>query len=212
VHGPTSQLRRYSRGQRAGVHGRPRTAVDTSELPPEQKAAGSNPAGGTIWPAQIRARARYAQLGHPRGSETDWSHPVLPPQVRRQRDHLAHLADQLTFGQVAEIESNGVPTRRIERRREAWKAAGGRRRLPRRLHRPRAIPAAISAERLPRPRRRTQRDLVVLSDFLVADSRVVREPSYRPCGALPVRLRDGAGLAGPLVIPGVTSFLDNYKG
>jgi hypothetical protein len=53
---------------------------------------------------------------------------------------------------------------------------------------------------------------VVLSDFLVADSRVVREPSYRPCGALPVRLRDGAGLAGPLVIPGVTSFLDNYKG
>jgi hypothetical protein len=50
-------------------------------------------------------------------------------------------------------------------------------------------------------------DLVVLSDFLVADPRVVRELHAAKVAHLPVRLRDGAGLVGPLVIPGVTSCL-----
>lgn len=51
-------------------------------------------------------------------------------------------------------------------------------------------------------------DLVVLSDFLVADPRVVRELHAAGVPHLPVRVRDGAGLVGPLVIPGVTSCLD----
>jgi hypothetical protein len=51
-------------------------------------------------------------------------------------------------------------------------------------------------------------DLVVLADFLVADPRVVRELHTARVAHLPVRLRDGAGLVGPLVIPGVTSCLD----
>jgi hypothetical protein len=50
-------------------------------------------------------------------------------------------------------------------------------------------------------------DLVVLSDFLVADPRVVRELHTGRVAHLPVRLRDGAGLVGPLVVPGVTSCL-----
>ena len=50
-------------------------------------------------------------------------------------------------------------------------------------------------------------DLVVLSDFLVADPRVVRELHTARVAHLPVRIRDGAGLVGPLVIPGVTSCL-----
>jgi bacteriocin biosynthesis cyclodehydratase domain-containing protein len=50
-------------------------------------------------------------------------------------------------------------------------------------------------------------DLVVLSDFLVADPRVVRELQSARVPHLPVRVRDGAGLVGPLVIPGVTSCL-----
>jgi bacteriocin biosynthesis cyclodehydratase domain-containing protein len=50
-------------------------------------------------------------------------------------------------------------------------------------------------------------DLVVLSDFLVADPRVVRELHTARVPHLPVRVRDGSGLVGPLVIPGVTSCL-----
>ncbi|MBE1547364.1 hypothetical protein GGC64_001372 [Mycobacterium sp. OAS707] len=51
-------------------------------------------------------------------------------------------------------------------------------------------------------------DLVVLSDFLVTEPRIVRDLHSAGVAHLPVRLRDGAGLVGPLVIPGVTSCLD----
>jgi len=50
-------------------------------------------------------------------------------------------------------------------------------------------------------------DLAVLTDFLVCDPRVVRELHGAGVPHLPVRVRDGAGLVGPLVIPGVTSCL-----
>ncbi|BBX65750.1 hypothetical protein MSAS_49240 [Mycobacterium saskatchewanense] len=50
-------------------------------------------------------------------------------------------------------------------------------------------------------------DLVVLSDYLVADPRLVRELHGQGVAHLPVRVRDGTGLVGPLVIPGVTSCL-----
>jgi hypothetical protein len=55
-------------------------------------------------------------------------------------------------------------------------------------------------------------DLVVLSDYLVADPRMVRDLHARGVPHLPVRVRDGTGLVGPLVIPGVTSSLRNHKG
>jgi len=45
-------------------------------------------------------------------------------------------------------------------------------------------------------------DLVVLSDYLVADPRLVRDLNTGGVPHLPVRVRDGAGLVGPLVIPG----------
>jgi hypothetical protein len=51
-------------------------------------------------------------------------------------------------------------------------------------------------------------DLVVLADFLVADPWVVRELHSGGVAHLPVRLRDGVGLVGPLVVPGVTSCLE----
>lgn len=50
-------------------------------------------------------------------------------------------------------------------------------------------------------------DLVVLSDYLVTDPRLVRELHTAGVPHLPVRVRDGCGLVGPLVIPGVTSCL-----
>lgn len=50
-------------------------------------------------------------------------------------------------------------------------------------------------------------DLVVLSDYLVADPRMVRDLQTQGVPHLPVRVRDGIGLVGPLVIPGTTSCL-----
>jgi bacteriocin biosynthesis cyclodehydratase domain-containing protein len=50
-------------------------------------------------------------------------------------------------------------------------------------------------------------DLVVLTDFLAPDPRLVRDLHRAEVPHLPVRFRDGTGLIGPLVIPGVTSCL-----
>ncbi len=50
-------------------------------------------------------------------------------------------------------------------------------------------------------------DLVVLSDNLVADPRMLRDLHAQRVAHLAVRVRDGTGLVGPLVIPGVTSCL-----
>ncbi|AKS35301.1 cyclodehydratase [Mycolicibacterium goodii] len=50
-------------------------------------------------------------------------------------------------------------------------------------------------------------DLVVLADELVTEPRLVRELHRGRIAHLPVRVRDGTGLVGPLVIPGVTSCL-----
>jgi bacteriocin biosynthesis cyclodehydratase domain-containing protein len=53
----------------------------------------------------------------------------------------------------------------------------------------------------------TTADMVVFSDYLVADPRLVRDLHAAGVPHLPVRVRDGSGLVGPLVIPGVTSCL-----
>lgn len=50
-------------------------------------------------------------------------------------------------------------------------------------------------------------DLVVLSDNLVVDPRMLRDLHSNGVAHLAVRVRDGTGLVGPLVIPGVTSCL-----
>jgi hypothetical protein len=49
-------------------------------------------------------------------------------------------------------------------------------------------------------------DLVVLSDYLVAHPRMVRDLHSRGVPHLPVRVRDGTGLVGPLVIPSFASY------
>lgn len=53
----------------------------------------------------------------------------------------------------------------------------------------------------------TRTDLVVLTDFLATDPQVRRDLHDAGVAHLPVRLRDGAGLVGPLVVPGRTSCL-----
>lgn len=50
-------------------------------------------------------------------------------------------------------------------------------------------------------------DLVVLADYQVTDPRLLKELHHGGIAHLPVRVRDGTGLVGPLVIPGLTSCL-----
>jgi bacteriocin biosynthesis cyclodehydratase domain-containing protein len=50
-------------------------------------------------------------------------------------------------------------------------------------------------------------DLVVLADNLVVDPRMLRDLHSQGVAHLAVRVRDGTGLVGPLVVPGVTSCL-----
>jgi bacteriocin biosynthesis cyclodehydratase domain-containing protein len=50
-------------------------------------------------------------------------------------------------------------------------------------------------------------DLVVLSDYLVTDPQVVHDLHDAGVPHLQVRVRDGTGLVGPLVVPGQTSCL-----
>ncbi|MBJ7401737.1 cyclodehydratase [Mycolicibacterium sp.] len=50
-------------------------------------------------------------------------------------------------------------------------------------------------------------DLVVLADSLASDPRLLRDLHVARVPHLPVRVRDGTGMVGPLVIPGVTSCL-----
>lgn len=50
-------------------------------------------------------------------------------------------------------------------------------------------------------------DLVVLADYLVTEPRMVRDLHTARLAHLPVRMRDGCGLIGPLVFPGRTSCL-----
>lgn len=53
----------------------------------------------------------------------------------------------------------------------------------------------------------TGTDLVVLSDYLVAEPRLLRELHAERVPHLAVRVRDGTGVVGPLVLPGMTSCL-----
>lgn len=50
-------------------------------------------------------------------------------------------------------------------------------------------------------------DLVILADTLVPDPLLVHQLTRRRIAHLPVRLRDGKGVVGPLVLPGCTSCL-----
>ncbi|MGV0814311.1 cyclodehydratase [Mycolicibacterium boenickei] len=50
-------------------------------------------------------------------------------------------------------------------------------------------------------------DLMVLADYQITDPRLLQELHQSGIAHLSVRVRDGAGLVGPLVIPGVTSCL-----
>ncbi|MGH3595323.1 MAG: cyclodehydratase [Mycobacterium sp.] len=137
--------------------------------------------------------------------------PIPLSELQRQADrHGAVVAGELS-ALVAQLVDAGVATTGHRRRSgrsasirvhgrgplsellvEALRCSGGR---VKHTSQPHAVVTPAGA------------DLVVLSDYLVADPRMVRDLHSRGVAHLPVRVRDGAGLVGPMVIPGVTSCL-----
>lgn len=67
--------------------------------------------------------------------------------------------------------------------------------------------ARLSRSFQPHARLGAGTDLVVLADTLVVDPRLLRDLHAGKVPHLAVRVRDGGGLIGPLVVPGVTSCL-----
>lgn len=133
----------------------------------------------------------------------------LPDLQRRAVDRGLQDADGLT-GLIAQLVGAGVATEcgRLSGRAASIRIHGSGplsellmealRRSGARVAHSSQPHAAVSAAAV---------DLVVLSDYLVADPRMVRDLQGQGVAHLPVRVRDGVGLVGPLVIPGVTSCL-----
>ncbi len=139
------------------------------------------------------------------------SSPIpLPELQRRAVDHGLTDTDGLTK-LVAQLVSAGVATSeaRQSRGRTASIRVHGRGPLSELLAETlRCSGARIAHSSQPHAAvSATDVDLVLLSDYLVADPRMVRDLHSRGVAHLPVRVRDGVGLVGPLVIPGVTSCL-----
>lgn len=166
---------------------------------------------------QVGWDPRRAVLIHPRGELTatglaavlrSMRSPVALADLQRQAgvlncDDLQHLANQL-------VEA-GVATRadRSPAGRSASIRVHGRGPLSDLLVQAlRGSGARVGHSSQPHAALTTATaDLVVLADYLVADPRIVRELHQAHVAHLPVRVRDGTGLVGPLVMPGVTSCL-----
>ncbi|UQX10548.1 cyclodehydratase [Candidatus Mycobacterium methanotrophicum] len=137
--------------------------------------------------------------------------PVPMSELRRQADRQDGAAGAELEGLVAQLIAAGVATRGPQQRpvRSASIRVHGRGPLSEllidslrcsgaRVKQSSQPHAAVSA---------AEADLVVLSDNLVAEPRMLRDLHSQGVAHLAVRVRDGVGLVGPLVIPGVTSCL-----
>ena len=137
--------------------------------------------------------------------------PVPMSELQREADRHGGLTSGELDDLVARLVAAGVATRGSRQRSvrsasirvhgrgplsellvEALRCSGARGKQSSQPH------AAVTS---------AEADLVVLSDNLVADPRMLRELHNHGVAHLAVRVRDGTGLVGPLVVPGVTSCL-----
>src|SRR5277367_6636997 len=133
--------------------------------------------------------------------------PVPMSELQRQADRQGGVVAGELGDLVAQLVAVGVATRgrrprparsasiRVHGRGplselliEALRCSGARVKQSSQPH------AAVSA---------TEADLVVLSDNQVADPRMLRDLHSHCVAHLAVRVRDGTGLVGPLVVPGM---------
>ena len=137
--------------------------------------------------------------------------PVPMSELRREADRQVGAAVAGLDELVAQLLAAGVATRGRRQRpvRSASIRVHGRGPLSELLIESlRCSGARVKQSSQPHAAVSTgEADLVVLSDNLVADPRMLRELHSQGVAHLAVRVRDGTGLVGPLVIPGVTSCL-----
>ncbi|MEP9394129.1 TOMM precursor leader peptide-binding protein [Gordonia sp. VNQ95] len=122
------------------------------------------------------------------------AHAGAPRHPRRALRIRVHGTGVLTQLLTASLADAGFPTVRTARRRVHPDDT--------RVHpddAPETPPAAVTAA-VP--------NLVILTDHLVHESWVTDELMRSRTPHLPVRLRDGTGLIGPLVLPGLSSCLE----
>ena len=139
--------------------------------------------------------------------------PIPMSELERQADRHGGVAAGELGGLVAQLVAAGVATRGHRPRpvRSASIRVHGRGPLSELLVESlRCSGARVKQSSQPHAAvTSAEADLVVLSDNLVADPRMLRDLHSQGVAHLAVRVRDGIGLVGPLVIPGVTSCLDN---
>lgn len=137
--------------------------------------------------------------------------PTTAADLQRQAVRLGLVdAEELTAVVAALVEA-GVLGRTPQRRtrRSASIRVHGRGPLSDLLVQAlRCSGSRIRHSRQPNATSTSDTDLVVLADNLVANPQLVRDLHTAGVAHLPVRVRDGTGLIGPLVIPGVTSCLN----
>jgi hypothetical protein len=137
--------------------------------------------------------------------------PVSMSELRRQADRQGGAAAAELDRLVAQLLAAGVATRGRRQRpvRSASIRVHGRGPLSELLiDSLRCSGARVKQSNQPHAAvTSAEADLVVLSDNLVADPRMLRDLHSHGVAHLAVRVRDGTGLVGPLVIPGVTSCL-----
>lgn len=219
----TVRIAAHRRVLRRGAHGRwigldPGTAVVVEALPPPL-ATLLDELGGPVRSADAVRRAEAA--GAERGAAEQLLAELLaagvvvdaggPARAARRRAEAAvhvtgagplasRVAEGLAQAGVGTVEAAGrVPAADATDRRgaaAALDAEGG--------PLAGAPPRAFGGVRAGRP---AQPDLVVLADALVPDPAVVDRLRSRGLAHLVVRLRDGAGIIGPAVLPGRTPCL-----
>jgi hypothetical protein len=140
--------------------------------------------------------------------------PIPMSELERQADRHGGVAAGELGGLVAQLVAAGVATRGHRPRpvRSASIRVHGRGPLSELLVESlRCSGARVKQSSQPHAAvTSAEADLVVLSDNLVSDPRMLRDLHSQGVAHLAVRVRDGIGLVGPLVIPGISSCLGNY--
>lgn len=134
---------------------------------------------------------------------------VSHPRARAQASVSVHGDGRLAVATACLLAAAGIGAVRVEAHGRVQPEDVGAGFTPEDVGRDRATAARDAIERIDRGVRHTraQPDLALLTDALVPDPAVVARLVEQGVPHLPIRVRDGVGIVGPLVVPAVTACL-----